>query len=116
MSAFEPELTQLRSQTKVMDVYVINGRTYHVGELAGKQVVLVLSGVSMVNAAMMTQTVLDYFHVDGIIFSGIAGGVNPGLQIGDVVVPARTESEWYPLRSFYDCPLLLWVSPVVARN
>lgn len=89
MSAFEPELTQLRSQTKIMDVYVINGRTYHVGELAGKQVVLVLSGVSMVNAAMTTQTVLDYFHVDGIIFSGIAGGVNPGLKIGDVVVPAR---------------------------
>jgi adenosylhomocysteine nucleosidase len=89
MSAFEPELTQLLSQTNVMETYVINGRTYHVGELAGKDVVLVLSGVSMVNAAMTTQTVLDHFDVNGIIFSGIAGGVNPGLQIGDVVVPSQ---------------------------
>jgi adenosylhomocysteine nucleosidase len=89
MSAFEPELTQLLSQTNVTDTYVINGRTYHVGELAGKEVVLVLSGVSMVNAAMTAQTVFDYFDVDGIIFSGIAGGVNPGLAIGDVVVPAQ---------------------------
>jgi adenosylhomocysteine nucleosidase len=72
-----------------MDTYVINGRTYHVGELAGKKVLFVLSGVSMVNAAMTTQTVLDYFEIDGIVFSGIAGGVNPGLNIGDVVVPAQ---------------------------
>jgi adenosylhomocysteine nucleosidase len=89
MSAFEPEITRLLSRTKVMDTYVINGRTYHIGKLAGKEVVLVLSGVSMVNAAMTEQIVLDHFEVDGIIFSGIAGGVNPGLNIGDVVVPAQ---------------------------
>ena len=89
MSAFDPELAQLRSQTKILNTYVINGRTYYVGELAGKDVVLVLSGVSMVNAAMTAQTVLDHFDIDGIVFSGIAGGVNPNLDIGDVVVPAR---------------------------
>lgn len=89
MSAFEPELTQLRSQTKVTNTYVINGRTYYMGELAGKDVLLVLSGVSMVNAAMTAQTVIDHFNVSGIVFSGIAGGVNPNLRIGDVVVPAQ---------------------------
>jgi adenosylhomocysteine nucleosidase len=87
MSAFEPELTQLRSQTKVTNTYLINGRTYYLGELAGKDVLLVLSGVSMVNAAMTAQTVIDHFDVRGIVFSGIAGGVNPNLAIGDVVVP-----------------------------
>ena len=46
------------------------------------------SGVSMVNAAMNTQLVLDRFTVKRIVFSGIAGGVDPGLTIGDVVVPA----------------------------
>ena len=89
MSAFEPELALLRSQANITDAYVINGRTYYVGKLAEKNVVLVLSGVSMVNAAMTTQTVLDHFQVDAIVFSGIAGGVNPGLKIGDVVVPAQ---------------------------
>jgi adenosylhomocysteine nucleosidase len=89
MSAFEPELTQLRSKTSITNKYVINGRTYYVGKLAGKDVVLVLSGVSMVNAALTAQTVLDHFEVSGIVFSGIAGGVNPNLDIGDVVVPAQ---------------------------
>lgn len=89
MSAFEPELTQLRSQTKVTNTYVINGRTYYLGDLAGQDVVLALSGVSMVNAAMTAQTVIDHFDVSAIVFSGIAGGVNPNLAIGDVVVPAQ---------------------------
>jgi len=89
MSAFDPELAQLRSKANITNTYAINGRTYYVGELAGKDVVLVLSGVSMVNAAMTAQTVLDHFVIDGIVFSGIAGGVNPNLDIGDVVVPAQ---------------------------
>jgi adenosylhomocysteine nucleosidase len=48
-----------------------------------------LSGVSMVNAAMTTQLALDRFKVSHIVFSGIAGGVNPQLHVGDVTVPAQ---------------------------
>jgi adenosylhomocysteine nucleosidase len=60
-----------------------------VGRLSGKAVVLVLSGMSMVNAAMTAQTALDNFPASGIVFSGIAGGVNPKLNIGDVTIPAK---------------------------
>ena len=47
--------------------------------------VLFLSGVSMVNAAMNSQLALERFDVTGIVFSGIACGVDPSLRIGDVV-------------------------------
>ena len=89
MSAFEPELTQLLKIADVTASYVMNGRTVHVGTLAGNDVVMTLSGISMTNAAMTTQVLLDHFDVTGIVFSGIAGGVNPDLYIGDVVVAAR---------------------------
>lgn len=89
MSAFEPELVKLRAATTITGTRVINGRTHYLGTLAGHDVVLLLSGFSMVNAAMTTQAMLDRFHVTGIVFSGIAGGVNPGLNVGDVTVPAR---------------------------
>jgi nucleoside phosphorylase len=36
---------------------------------------------------MTTQLALDRFTIDKIVFSGIAGGVDPKLTIGDVVVP-----------------------------
>jgi len=89
MSAVQSEMAALRSQTDIAETRVINGRSYCVGRLAGKDVVLVLSGISMVNAAMTAQTALDHFPASGIVFSGIAGGVNPNLNIGDVVIPAQ---------------------------
>ncbi len=89
ISAFDAELTRLRAAANVTGTRVINGRTHYIGTLEGHDVVLMLSGFSMVNAAMTTQTLLDNFRISGIVFSGIAGGVNPGLQVGDVTVPAQ---------------------------
>ncbi|MBI9047762.1 MAG: 5'-methylthioadenosine/S-adenosylhomocysteine nucleosidase [Anaerolineaceae bacterium] len=89
ISAFEPELKVLLDEAQIDETYVINGRSFHAGQLAGQDVVLFESGVSMVNASMTTQMALDHFNIRGIVFSGIAGGVNPELNIGDVVVPAQ---------------------------
>jgi adenosylhomocysteine nucleosidase len=88
-SAFDSELQLLLAQTSGKTAYVENGRTYTTGNLRGVDVVLSLSGVSMVNAAANTQLLLDHFNVTHLIFSGIAGGVNPDLNIGDVVIPAQ---------------------------
>jgi adenosylhomocysteine nucleosidase len=37
---------------------------------------------------MTTQLALDHFEISTVIVDGIAGGVDPSLDIGDVVVPA----------------------------
>ena len=89
ISAFDAELDRLRAATVISSTRIINGRTHYLGRLAGHDVVLLLSGYSMVNAAMTTQSLLDGFTVRSIVFSGIAGGVNPGLAVGDVTVPAQ---------------------------
>jgi adenosylhomocysteine nucleosidase len=89
ISAFEAELEKLRSAATITETTVVNGRTHYLGTLQGHDVVLLLSGYSMVNAAMTTQALFDHFTVKGIVFSGIAGGVNPGLQVGDVTVPTQ---------------------------
>jgi adenosylhomocysteine nucleosidase len=87
ISAFGAELEAFKSQATIQKTVVLNGRTVYIGTLAGHKVVMTLSGVSMVNAAMTTQAVLDHFRIEKIVFSGIAGGVNPNLHIGDVVIP-----------------------------
>jgi adenosylhomocysteine nucleosidase len=86
MTAFFPEWQALESSVHKPKTYKINGLTLLTGTMEGKPVVLMQSGVSMVNAAMNTQLVLDRFTVKRIVFSGIAGGVDPDLAIGDVVV------------------------------
>jgi adenosylhomocysteine nucleosidase len=86
MTAFLPEWNALVGSIENPREHRINGGLYLTGTLAGKPVVLMQSGVSVVNAAMNTQLVLDRFTVRRIVFSGIAGGVDPRLTIGDVVV------------------------------
>jgi len=89
MSAFGPELTALLQATTDKHEVTLGGTVFTTGVLEGKPVVLFQSGMSLVNAAMTTQRALDRFHVSRIVFSGIAGGVDPGLDVGDVVAPAQ---------------------------
>lgn len=89
ISAFEPELAVLRKAVVAPREETIGGVTFIAGKLAGKDVVLFLSGVSMVNAAMTTQMAVDHFPITRIVVSGIAGGVDPALDVGDVVAPDR---------------------------
>lgn len=89
ITAFAPEMGPLMARVEKPQRFAINGRSFITGKLAGHDVVLFQSGVSMVNAAMTTQAAFDHFKITGVVFSGIAGGANPDLHIGDVVVPAE---------------------------
>ncbi|NML45748.1 5'-methylthioadenosine/S-adenosylhomocysteine nucleosidase [Ramlibacter sp. G-1-2-2] len=89
ISAFQPELSLLLSKVQQPQKFSANGVEFTTGTLQGKPVVLFLSGISMTNAAMTTQLALDRFKVTHIVVSGIAGGVNPGLHIGDVTAAQR---------------------------
>ncbi|SMP14677.1 methylthioadenosine nucleosidase /adenosylhomocysteine nucleosidase [Laceyella tengchongensis] len=60
--------------------------TYYSGKLCDTPVVLCKSGVGKVNAAVCTQTLIDYFQVDAVLFTGVAGALHPDLDIGDIVV------------------------------
>lgn len=56
------------------------------GRLGGSDVVVLQSGVSIVNAAMTTQWALDQYPVRAIVVSGTAAGLDPDLSVGDVVI------------------------------
>lgn len=89
VSAFGAEADILIAQTQGRRSVSINGNRFTTGVLRGNRVVIVLSGVSMINATMVTQLMLDHFRIERLIMSGIAGGVNPQRHVGDVLVPAR---------------------------
>ncbi|MBP7064037.1 5'-methylthioadenosine/S-adenosylhomocysteine nucleosidase [Ferrovibrio sp.] len=86
ISAFGPEWLTLKAALAEPQSHAVNGIEFVTGRLSGRDVVLFLSGISMVNATMSTQIALNRFDISGIVFSGIAGGVDPGLNVGDVVV------------------------------
>lgn len=89
VSAYAPEWPALLAATSDPVRHTVAGVVFVTGTMEGKPVVLFLSGVSMVNAAMTTQLAIDHFTVSRIVFSGVAGGVDPALDVGDVVVADR---------------------------
>jgi adenosylhomocysteine nucleosidase len=56
------------------------------GALDGRAVVLGESGIGKVNGALAASILLDRFGCEGIIFSGVAGGLDPALAVGDLVI------------------------------
>ncbi len=64
-----------------------NGLVFRRVTIEGRHCLLVVSGVSVVNAAMTTQMALDRQPITHVIFVGAAGGVNPSREPGDVVIP-----------------------------
>jgi adenosylhomocysteine nucleosidase len=90
ITAFAPEKTAMMALLTDKKIYKLHGTEIVAGTLAGHPVLLAESGVSMVNAALTAQNLIDRFKIERIVFSGIAGGTDPSLHVGDVVVP----EEW----------------------
>lgn len=62
------------------------GRQFWQGRLHGQPVVLALSGIGKVAAATTATALIERFAATRIVFTGVAGGLGLGVQVGDVVV------------------------------
>ena len=97
VAAYAPEIKAidqaiaLLDDAKIEQTIVIKGVKYQLGKYKNEPIVIFTTGVSVPNAAMTMQMALDYFPIDRVVMMGIAGGVNPDFQPGDIAIPER----WY---------------------
>lgn len=59
------------------------------GELEGKEIVLLKSGIGKVNAAMGTTIMMERFSPEAVINTGSAGGFSERLEVGDLVISSE---------------------------
>ena len=86
IGAMDSELASLIAALEGGEERKLHGLTFHTGTLEGRPVVLVKCGVGKVNAARTAQVLMDAFDPSALINTGIAGGLAPGLSVGDAVV------------------------------
>ena len=79
LSPFLPLIKDCKTVEKAM-------LKFHIGRIAGMEIAALFSGVCKVNAAIGVQLLVDLFGADMIINSGTAGGMDPGLDIFDIVI------------------------------
>lgn len=79
-------LIQTMERQGTVSMSSIAGRDFYEGNLNGTPVVVVQCGVGMVNAALCAQVLITSFSADAVINTGIAGSLDPSIDIGDVVL------------------------------
>ncbi|WP_179466587.1 5'-methylthioadenosine/adenosylhomocysteine nucleosidase [Mycolicibacterium vinylchloridicum] len=87
--AIPQELAHLR--TLLLDAAPVQSAhtEFVTGTLDGYDVVLAGSGMGKVNSALVATVLADRFGCGTIVFSGVAGGLDPELKVGDVVIADR---------------------------
>ena len=86
IGAMELEVEELKKEMAVTAVIRKAGMDFHEGSLNGTPVVIVRCGIGKVNAALCVQILIDEFKVSHVINTGVAGSLNAGLDIGDILI------------------------------
>jgi adenosylhomocysteine nucleosidase len=86
VSALHDELASVLALMPDEHQQMVGGREFWVGHLHGQDVVAVLSGIGKVAAATTATLLIERFGVKRIVFTGVAGGLGPDVQVGDVVL------------------------------
>ncbi|HEY4151470.1 MAG TPA: 5'-methylthioadenosine/adenosylhomocysteine nucleosidase [Chitinophagaceae bacterium] len=89
LGAFADETELLLGQVQQKKEVVIRQIHFTQGLLRGRPVVIAQSGIGKVNAAVTTALMLEHFQPSEIVFTGIAGAVDPALIPGDLVIATK---------------------------
>ncbi len=86
IGAMEQEIKLLAQSMIINETKTIGMRDYYIGQLFNKDVVLVFSKCGKVAAASCATTLIETFGVNLVLFTGVAGGADKNLNIGDIIV------------------------------
>lgn len=90
LGAFRPEVELVEKMLTDAGAQQIEGIEFMSGRLGNRPVVIAWTGVGKVNAAMTTTLLIEHFKPTRVIFTGIAGAIDPDLKPGDIVIAKRT--------------------------
>ena len=108
MSAMHEELALLLAAMPDEQRVRVAGRDFWQGHWQGRSVVVVLSRIGKVAAATTATALIERFGVDRVVFTGVAGGIGPGVRVGDVVLAdsfVQHDMDASPLFARHEVPL-----------
>ena len=89
IGAMEQEVAVLRAKLENTQTITVAGCEFYQGTLSGKEVVITRSGIGKVAASIATTLLLERFSPKAVINTGSAGGFDPALHVGDVVISSE---------------------------
>lgn len=98
--AMQEEFQEIKNIMKDWTEIRIQGISFIDGRIEGQDCVIVQSGIGKVNAARVTQIMIDNFPIKFIVNLGAAGALNPTLKIGDIVISKQLVQHDFDITAF----------------
>lgn len=108
MGAMPEEMELLIAVIQDKEIIEHGSRVFYKGMLYDQEVVAVFSRWGKVAAATTAVSLITEFQVDRIVFTGVAGGIAPDVNVGDVVIAQRLfqhDMDARPLMRRFEIPL-----------
>lgn len=86
IGAMSEEVESLKKEMQLESKTTKASMDFYKGKLWNHDVVVVVSGIGKVNAAICTQILVDIFDVNMVMNVGVAGGVKENINPGDIVI------------------------------
>lgn len=86
LGAMEEEIGQLLTMADLRTSDSWGPFSLHFGKISNQEVCIVKCGVGKVLSAMLTQHLIDRYKPSAVVFSGLAGSLNPKFEIGDIML------------------------------
>ena len=100
IGAMDSEVDNLITRMENTTVCEYAGRRFVSGQLAGRDAVVVQSGIGKVAAAITAQMLIDRFGVDTLLNTGMAGGLDARLAVKDLVIATGALQHDFDLTAF----------------
>ncbi|WP_428023978.1 5'-methylthioadenosine/adenosylhomocysteine nucleosidase [Arcobacter sp.] len=86
MGAMEEEIEPLLAHFDNVNIVEFANNKYYEVSYNGLDIVIAYSKIGKVFASLTATTMIEKFGCDTLLFSGVAGGINPELKIGDLII------------------------------
>jgi len=104
IGAMPSELADIRKTLGTAEIIRKSGFEFYVNQVNGKKLINVCCGIAKVNAALCTQVLIDNFHPECVINTGIAGGMNSDVKVCDIVISTEVLAHDLDLHFLNDYP------------
>ncbi len=86
LGAMDGEIAEARADLQDPSTTEWNGFQIHHGWIEDREILVAKTGVGKSLSAMFCQHLIETHSPDRLLFSGVAGALNPALEIGDTLI------------------------------
>lgn len=89
LGAMSEEITPLLERLKDYEEVKYANNSYYLAKFGAHELVLAYSKIGKVNSTLSAAVMIEKFGAKKLLFTGVAGALNPRLKIGDLLVAEK---------------------------